>query len=129
MGATGQHPAWYHRPVSLSFFTWGVSVPIVLLLLAAALEVLGDAFVRRGLRGPSVWALLAGAGLLVAYGITVNLPRWDFGRLLGIYIAAFFLIAQLTAVLLFHERVKLPVVIGGLLIVAGGAVIALWQPK
>lgn len=104
-------------------------MPILLLLVAAMLEVLGDAFIRRGLRGPSAWALLAGAGLLVAYGITVNLPRWDFGRLLGIYIAAFFLIAQLTSVALFHERLKLPIVIGGLLIVSGGAVIALWQPK
>jgi drug/metabolite transporter superfamily protein YnfA len=106
-----------------------VPVPIILILLAAICEVLGDAFMRHGLRSANRWGLLVGAVLLIVYGVSVNLPKWDFGRLLGIYIAAFFLVAQLTAVLFFHERPKAPIFVGGSLIIAGGAIIALWQPK
>ncbi len=104
-------------------------MPIVLILVAAILEVLGDTLVRHGLRGANWWGLLAGAAVLFGYGLAVNWSQWDFGRLMGIYIAAFFLVAQLSAVIIFHERPKLPIYVGGILILTGGAVIALWQPK
>ena len=98
-----------------------------LLVLAALLEVGGDAGVRAGLRGHR-WALLAGPAALVLYGFVVNQPRWEFGRLLGVYIAVFFVVSQLVAMLVFRERLQPGAVLGGALIVAGGLVLTFWQP-
>ena len=97
---------------------------IGLLILAAALEIGGDAAVRRGLV-QSTWLWVAlGAATLVAYGLTVNLNRSiDFGRLMGLYIAVFFLVSQLLSFVFFAERPSLSLILGGALIVAGGLVI------
>jgi small multidrug resistance family-3 protein len=70
-----------------------------------------------------------GAGALAAYGLVVNLPRWDFGRLLGVYIAVFFVVAQIISVTAFRERLQLPTLLGGALIVAGGILLAAWPPR
>ena len=105
---------------------------LLVLLLAAALEAGGDALVRAGLFGPSVLRravlLVVGGLVLLAYGCVVNAPRWDFGRLLGIYVVFFFVVAQLIAWLGFGQRPTPPLLLGGLLIVAGGLVISLWKP-
>ena len=98
-----------------------------LLVLAALLEAGGDAGIRLGLRGER-WGLLAGPVALILYGFVVNVTRWDFSRLMGVYIAVFFVVAQLLAVLLFRERLQPPVLVGGSLIVAGGLILTLWQP-
>ena len=90
-----------------------------LLVVAALLESGGDAGVRLGLRGRS-WGFVIGPLALVAYGFVVNGPRWEFSRLMGVYIAVFFVVSQLLAVVVFRERLPLPVLIGGALIVAGG---------
>lgn len=100
---------------------------ILLLVLAAVLEVGGDASVRWGLRGGPRIALVLGAAVLFGYGLSVNLPKWDFGRLMGVYIAVFFVVSQTIAVLAFKERLQLPTIVGGLLIVAGGVVMTAWR--
>ncbi len=97
-----------------------------LLTVAALLEAGGDALVRVGLRG-SRWVLMGGSLALVAYGFLVNLTRWDFGRLMGVYIAIFFVVAQFIALVAFREKLQLPVLVGGALIVAGGLVLTFWQ--
>jgi drug/metabolite transporter superfamily protein YnfA len=101
---------------------------IFVLILAAGLEAGGDAMVRVGLHSNSMWhraALFAiGALVLFAYGWTVNAPPWDFGRLLGLYVVFFFVIAQVISWLAFKQRPSLALLVGGCLIVAGGAVIA-----
>lgn len=101
---------------------------LAVLLLAAILEAGGDALVRSGLHSSAPWRralLFAFSGLvLFAYGWTVNAPAWDFGKLLGIYVVFFFLVAQLTSWLIFKQPPSLALLIGGLLIVAGGLVIA-----
>lgn len=94
--------------------------------LAALLESGGDAGVRLGLRG-HLWGFLVGPVALVAYGFVVNLSRWDFSRLMGVYIAVFFLVSQLLAVILFRERLQLPLLVGGALIVAGGMLLTFWH--
>lgn len=96
------------------------------LLLAATLEVTGDAVIRLGLvRGPRAWVAL-GAVLLVAYGFFVNANRTlDFGRLLGLYIVIFFLVSQGLGWAIFGERPSLGLLAGGGLIVAGGVVLQL----
>ena len=49
--------------------------------------------------------MLAGSLTLVAYGFTVNAPRSvDFGRLMGLYIAVFFVVSQLVNLLAFGGR-------------------------
>ena len=106
-------------------------VALLLLVAAAALEAGGDALVRGGLFGPTfarrALLLALGALVLFAYGCFVNLPRWDFGRLLGVYVAAFFVVAQVINWAGFGQKPTLPILVGGALIVAGGLVITLWR--
>jgi small multidrug resistance family-3 protein len=102
-----------------------------LLCLSAMLEAGGDALVRRGLHSlgwPARLGLLAlGGCVLFAYGVVVNLPPWDFGRLLGVYVALFFVVAQAINLLFFGVAPSSPVLLGGALILAGGMVVAFWQ--
>jgi small multidrug resistance family-3 protein len=93
-----------------------------LLALAAFLEVGGDALIRLWLREGSATGLVLGGAALVAYGLMVNALRWDFGRLLGVYIAVFFVVSQAAAVLIFREPLRWPTLAGGALIVLGGLV-------
>lgn len=106
-------------------------IPLLLLSTAALLEVLGDSFFQSALHrssgGERIGWIVLGALTLALYGLLVNVPRWDFGRLLGVYVVFFFLGAQLVAKVRFHHPVALPVRVGGALIVAGGLVISLWQ--
>jgi drug/metabolite transporter superfamily protein YnfA len=99
---------------------------IASLVLAALLEVGGDAAIRRGLvRAAPAWILFGGVAL-IAYGFAVNANRAiDFGRLMGTYIAIFFVVSQTIAIGLFGERLSLPLVAGGVLIVLGGMVVQL----
>lgn len=105
-------------------------IALLLLFVAALLEAGGDALVRAGLRtsGSSrVACFLAAACVLFSYGYAVNAPKWNFGRLLGVYVTLFFLVAQLIAWIVFHETPSRAVVAGGALILAGGAVITWWR--
>lgn len=101
----------------------------MILLLAAALEAGGDTIIRVGLHTNTAWhryvMFAAAAIVLFAYGFTVNAPPWDFGKLLGLYVVFFFVIAQLTSWLLFKQTPSPMVLIGGSLIIAGGIVISL----
>jgi small multidrug resistance family-3 protein len=98
------------------------------LLVAAIFEAGGDALVRMGLNASSAWTrlglLASGAVVLFAYGCSVNLPQWDFGRLLGIYVVFFFLVAQLISSLVFHQPPGRVVYLGGAFIVLGGIILA-----
>lgn len=100
---------------------------LVLLIAAAALEVGGDALIRSGLRERGTVLMGAGAIVLIAYGFMVNMTKLDFGRLMGIYIVLFFMVAQLTSVLFFKERLAMPVLVGGAFILAGGVTMTLWR--
>ncbi|NYF80328.1 hypothetical protein [Granulicella arctica] len=99
--------------------------------LAALLEVCGDACFQSGLYRASgtasaLW-FTAGTLILGAYGLFVNLPQWDFGKLLGVYVVLFFLFAQIVAKVRFHQSPTVPILAGGALIVAGGLVITFWK--
>jgi hypothetical protein len=103
----------------------------VVLLIAASLEVFGDACFQLGLYrssgGARVMWFAGGMAILGGYGLFVNLPPWDFGRLLGVYVALFFLVAQVVAKVRFGQSPTVPVLVGGSLIVAGGLVITFWK--
>jgi len=99
-----------------------------LLTLAACLEVGGDALARSGLQshGTTRYLLLFASALtLLVYGVTVNLGPWDFGRVLGVYVALFFIVAQIVDRLVYGITPSIPTLVGGTLIVSGGVVLAL----
>jgi hypothetical protein len=104
---------------------------LLILMLAAFLEALGDSLFQTGFYRTSGWArwaaLAAGGVTLAAYGASVNLPRWDFGRLLGVYVVFFFVLAQVLNKVRFGQGPTLPIWVGGGLIVSGGLVVALWR--
>jgi drug/metabolite transporter superfamily protein YnfA len=97
---------------------------LAILVLAAALEVSGDALIRLGLRGPAYW-LAAGAVILFTYGVLVNQGGVDFNRLMGIYIAIFFVVSQVISLILFKQLPDDRILVGGGFIVAGGLLILL----
>jgi len=104
---------------------------LFILLVAAILEAGGDAIIRSGIHNAnSVKRLLLfilGGCVLFAYGCVVNAPPWDFGKLLGIYVVLFFVVAQAIAYFAFGQRPSTTILLGGTLIVAGGLVIAFAQ--
>lgn len=98
-----------------------MAATILALVVAALLEVGGDALIRAGLVRARWPLLVAGAAALVAYGVVVNVDRRiDFGRLMGTYIAVFFVVSQLIGAVAFGERPTSRVLLAGTLIVAGG---------
>ena len=112
-----------------------VSTPVgifVVLVLAAYLEVQGDACFQSGLYhasgiGRAGW-FLAGAAALVCYSLFLNSSKVDFGKLLGIYVVLFFLVAQIMAKLQFHQSPTKSIYVGGAFIIVGGLIVTLWKP-
>jgi len=102
---------------------------IAMLVVAALLEVAGDAAIRQGLtRSGWEWLVLGGV-TLVAYGFAVNANRaMLFGRLMGLYIVVFFVVSQVLSFMFFDERPPLSLTLGGALIVSGGLVIHFGAP-
>lgn len=103
---------------------------LCLLILAAFLEVGGDALVRKGILAAGlsrgVW-FAAGAVVLFVYGVVVNAPGWDFGRMLGIYVALFFVAAQVIAYAMFSQSPSVPVLVSGAFILTGGLIMSIWR--
>jgi len=105
---------------------------VVVLLIATTLEVSGDAVVRLGLYNHAgllrVGLFVAGASLLFGYGCILNLAPLDFGKVVGLYIATLFVVWQIINFLVFHSVPTPPILFGGALIIAGGAIVSLWKP-
>jgi len=103
----------------------------LVLALAAYLEVQGDACFQSGLyhaSGSRRWGwFVAGTLVLVFYSLFLNSSKIDFGKLLGVYVVLFFLVAQVVAKVQFHQTPTKPIYVGGALIVAGGLVMTLWK--
>ena len=102
---------------------------LLLLIIAAFLEAYGDSCFQSALyRSAGIGRavdFIGGALSLAAYGLVVNAPRWEFGKLLGVYVVLFFLLAQIIARVRFGQSVTLPILIGGAFIVVGGVIISL----
>jgi small multidrug resistance family-3 protein len=109
------------------------SMPAVVLLLAATiLEVSGDAVVRMAIYnhvGPArVGLFFTGAALLLGYGTLLNLAPLEFGQVVGLYLATLFIVWQVVNFVAFRALPTLPIILGGSLVVAGGAIITFWKP-
>ena len=99
----------------------------LIFIAAAILEVGGDAIIRRGLRGGIIWFILAGFLMLGCYGVVVNTVKWDFSRLLGVYVAVFAVVSVLAGRFVFKETIPISTWLGLAIIVVGGAVIQAGQ--
>ncbi len=105
----------------MNIMAWSVFIA------AAVLEVGGDAIIRKGLRGSIAWFIVSGFLILGCYGVVVNTVKWDFSRLLGVYVAVFAVISVLTGRFVFKETIPLTTWVGLAIIVLGGAVIQAGQ--
>lgn len=92
---------------------------------AAALEVAGDAVIRKGMRGSGLVMIAAGILILGTYGVVVNLVPWDFSRMIGFYVAVFAAVGVLIGRFIFGDAVPASTWIGLAVIIAGGLVIQL----
>jgi hypothetical protein len=105
---------------------------LVLLIIATVLEVSGDAVVRVAIYDHTgatrIVLFFAGAALLFGYGSFLNLAPLDFGRVVGLYIATLFVVWQVINFVAFRTLPTMPIVVGGGLVIAGGAIITFWKP-
>ena len=92
-------------------------------ILAALLEVGGDALIRNGLRGWGIGVIATGFIILGCYGLVVNMVKWDFSKLLGAYVACFALISVLFGQIVFKEAVSTSTWAGLVVIIIGGLII------
>jgi hypothetical protein len=109
------------------------SMPLVLILLIASiLEVSGDAVVRTAIYNHSgasrVGIFVVGATLLAGYGTFLNLAPLEFGQVVGLYIATLLVVWQVINFVAFRALPTIPIIVGGSLIIAGGALITYWKP-
>jgi hypothetical protein len=106
--------------------------PLVFLLIATLLEVSGDAVVRVAIYNHAGIVRLAlfllGAALLFGYGSFLNLAPLEFGQVVGLYIATLFVVWQVINFVAFRSVPTVPIVLGGTLVIAGGAIITFWKP-
>jgi small multidrug resistance family-3 protein len=104
---------------------------VAFILIATVLEVSGDAVVRMGIYNHAgmtrLGLMLAGAAFLFGYGFSVNLAPLYFGQLAGLYIATLFVVWQIINFIAFRAAPSLPILIGGVLIIAGGLIVSFWK--
>jgi hypothetical protein len=105
--------------------------PIFFLIVATALEVTGDAMIRKTIYEHTGIARigfgLLGAVLLFGYGFFLNLAPVEFGKVVGLYIATLFVMWQVISYITFRSVPSLPVIVGGLFVVTGGLIITFWK--
>ena len=95
----------------------------LILLVAAVFEAGGDAIMRIGLRGRGPWFIFLGCLVLGSYGAMINIVRWDFSKLLGVYVGVFALVSVLIGRFLLGEEIPMSTWIGLLVIICGGLII------
>jgi small multidrug resistance family-3 protein len=106
-------------------------IAILLFVVAAFLEVHGDAKIRGGIDSWRLTSCLIGAISLVIYGLFVNLAiafkliDWKFSKQLGVYVAIFAVVTSVYGVRRLNEHIGTLHWIGLSIVMAGGIVIAL----
>ena len=101
-------------------------LPVVAwLIIAAVLEVGGDAVIRKGLRGSGLALIAIGFVVVGCYGVVVNLVPWEFSKLLGVYVGVFAAVSVLCGRFVFGESVPASTWFGLAIVIAGGLVIQL----
>ena len=105
--------------------------PIVFIIICTICEATGDAIVRKSIYNHvglvRIGLMLLGMILLLGYGIFLNLAPVEFGKVVGLYIATLFVVWQIVNYISFKTLPTLPVIVGGLLIIAGGLITTFWK--
>ena len=105
--------------------------PIFFLIVATALEVTGDAIIRKTIYEHTGIARIGfgivGTALLFGYGFFLNLAPVEFGKVVGLYIATLFVVWQIISYITFKSIPTVPVIVGGLMVVFGGLIITFWN--
>jgi len=107
---------------------------VAFLIVATVLEVSGDAIVRialhnhAGLTAARIGLFVLGAALVFGYSTFLNLAPLEFGEVVGLYIATLFIVWQIVTFVFFRTLPTMPILAGGALIVAGGAIVSFWRP-
>ncbi len=106
---------------------------LAILVAATVLEVSGDAVVRiaiynhTGFSAARIGIFLLGAALVFGYATFLNLAPLEFREVVGLYIATLFIVWQVINFAFFRTLPTLPIMVGGMLIVAGGAIVTFWK--
>jgi len=95
----------------------------IVFIVAAVIEVTGDALIRKGLRKPGLVLIAAGFVTLGCYGLIVNLVKWDFSKLLGVYVAVFAVVSVIFSRAIFKESISPATWIGVAVIAVGGLIV------
>jgi drug/metabolite transporter (DMT)-like permease len=100
-------------------------------LAATILESTGDAIVRialdRAASPARIGLFLMGGILLTLYGTSLNLAPVEFAAVTGMYVATLFVVFQITNYIFFRTAPTPAVLVGGVLIVAGGLIVSMWR--
>ena len=103
------------------------SLSWLIFIFAALLEISGDAIIRKGLRNSGILLILIGFVVVGSYGLLVNSVKWDFSKLLGVYVAVFAVISILYGRFVFKENIPASTWIGVVMIMLGGLIIQYGQ--
>ena len=107
--------------------------PVILIIIATALEVGGDAIIRLSIYNQTGMARIGlaiiGTVLLFGYGFFLNLSPVEFGQIVGLYIATLFVMFQIINYVIFRQLPTLPIIVGGSLVIIGGLIITFWKIK
>jgi len=112
----------------------GTLQAIAFLIAATVLEVSGDAVIRIALHDYAGVTLIRlalfalGAGLVFGYGTFLNLAPLEFREVVGLYIAILFIMWQVINFAFFRTLPTMPILVGGAMIVMGGAIVSFWKP-
>jgi drug/metabolite transporter superfamily protein YnfA len=87
------------------------------------LEVLGDALIRKGMRGSGVPLVALGFVVIGSYGVVVNLLDLDFSRLLGAYVGVFAVVSVAIGRLVFQEQIPVSTWAGLVVILVGSLIV------
>jgi hypothetical protein len=95
---------------------------VAALIGGALLEAGGNALVRQALVQRWWPLLVTGIVMFALYSVLINRSglNVDFGRLMGCYIVAFFVVSQILAALIYRDLPSARTLLGGVLIIVGG---------
>jgi small multidrug resistance family-3 protein len=99
----------------------------LIFIIAALLEISGDAIIRKGLRNSGILLIMVGFVVVGSYGLVVNIVKWDFSKLLGVYVAVFAVVSILFGRFIFKENIPATTWVGLVVIVVGGLIIQYGQ--
>jgi small multidrug resistance family-3 protein len=106
---------------------------VAFLIVATVVEVSGDAVVRialynqTGITPIRAGLFLMGAVLVFSYSTFLNLAPLEFREVIGLYIATLFIVWQVVNFLFFQTTPTPAILMGGSLIVIGGAIVSFWK--